>query len=49
MNAKILIVEDDDLINNMIKEALEQDGFSCMQAFPGPRDCFYLKQKRSIS
>ena len=35
MASKILIVEDDDMINNMIKEALEIEGFRCIQAFSG--------------
>ena len=46
MNAKILIVEDDDLINNMIKEALEQDGFSCMQAFSGTEGLLLFKTEK---
>lgn len=32
---KILIVEDDTNINNLLKEALEKAGFSCEQAFSG--------------
>lgn len=35
MASTILIVEDDDMINNMIKEALEIEGFRCIQAFSG--------------
>lgn len=32
---KILIVEDDTNINNLLKEALEKEGFACEQAFSG--------------
>lgn len=35
MPQTILIVEDDSNINNLLKEALEQAGFSCEQAFSG--------------
>lgn len=34
-NLKILIVEDDDNINNMIKEALLREGYEVQQAFNG--------------
>ncbi len=43
MKSTILIVEDDDLINNMIKEALEPAGYSCMQAFSGTEGLLYVK------
>lgn len=32
---KILIIEDDTTINNMISEYLQQNGYSCTQAFSG--------------
>ena len=35
MSHKILIVEDDTSINNMLKEALEKSGYTCEQAFSG--------------
>ena len=35
MSHKILIVEDDSNINNMLKEALEKADFACEQAFSG--------------
>ena len=31
----ILIVEDDVNINEMLKEALEKEGYRCVQAFSG--------------
>lgn len=33
--AAILIIEDDVHINNLLKEALEQEGYQCIQAFSG--------------
>lgn len=35
MSQNILIVEDDPPINNLLKEALEKEGFTCEQAFSG--------------
>ncbi|MCR5768428.1 MAG: response regulator transcription factor [Lachnospiraceae bacterium] len=43
MKSAILIVEDDDLINNMIKEALELAGYSCLQAFSGTEGLLHVK------
>lgn len=35
MQERILIVEDDTNINELLKEALEKEGYSCQQAFSG--------------
>ena len=43
MNSTILIVEDDDMINNMIKEAMENEGFKCLQAFSGTEGILVAK------
>ena len=43
MTSKILIVEDDDLINNMIREAMENSGYSCIQAFSGTEGVLLAK------
>lgn len=42
---KILIVEDDTNINNMIKEVLEKQGYECIQAFSGTEGLLYVKQE----
>ncbi len=44
MGAKILIVEDDNYINNMIKDALEDEGYSCMQAFSGTEGLLLMRE-----
>lgn len=43
MKDNILIIEDDDLINNMIKEALELSGYFCIQAFSGTEGILVAK------
>lgn len=40
---KILIVEDDTNINNLLKEALEKENYSCEQAFSGTEARILLK------
>lgn len=41
---KILIVDDDTAINNMLKETLEKNGYACMQAFSGTEAMLLLNQ-----
>lgn len=41
---KILIVEDDEDINNLIKSYLEEEGYLVFQAFSGTEAKFYLKE-----
>ena len=43
MKSTILIVEDDDSINNMMKEALELAGYTCIQAFSGTEGLLHVK------
>lgn len=43
MKSIILIIEDDDMINNMIKEAMENEGYSCIQAFSGTEGILLTK------
>ncbi|WP_054252840.1 response regulator transcription factor [Neofamilia massiliensis] len=42
---KILIVEDDEAINNLIKSYLEEEGYIVFQAFSGTEAKFYLKEE----
>lgn len=42
---KILIVEDDPHINNLLKEALEKEGYLCEQAFSGTEGDMLLNMK----
>lgn len=42
--AAILIIEDDVHINNLLKEALEQDGYQCIQAFSGSEGNLVLEK-----
>ena len=44
MGAKVLIVEDDNYINNMIKDALEMAGYECIQAFSGTEGLLLLNE-----
>ncbi|MDO5027830.1 MAG: response regulator transcription factor [Bacillota bacterium] len=42
---KILVVEDDEAINNLIKSYLEEEGYIIYQAFSGTEAKFYLKEE----
>ena len=42
---KILIVEDDNNINHMIKEMLTKKGYSCIQAFSGTEGLLYANNE----
>lgn len=42
---QILIVEDDENINNLLREALEREGYSCVQAFSGTEAKLLLEQE----
>ena len=46
MASTILIVEDDDLINNMIREAMEKAGYSCIQAYSGTEGILRVKTEK---
>lgn len=45
MSQNILIVEDDSHINNLLKEALEKEGFACEQAFSGTEARLLIEMK----
>ncbi len=45
---KILIVEDDTNINNMIREVLTKQGYDCIQAFSGTEGLLYVKQEELL-
>ena len=45
---KILIVEDDEAINNLIKSYLEEEGYQVVQAFSGTEAKFYLKEDMDL-
>lgn len=46
MNSKILIIEDDTDINNVITETLTKSGYQCTQAFSGTEALLYLAKDR---
>lgn len=43
---RILIIEDDTDINNLIATALKKEGFTCQQAFSGTEGLLYAKNSR---
>ena len=43
--SRILIIEDDTDINNMMAEALKKAGYECTQAFSGTEGLLYIGQK----
>lgn len=43
---KILIIEDDTYINNLITKALTKEGYSCQQAFSGTEGLLYAKTEQ---
>ena len=45
---KILIIEDDENINNMIKKLLESNGYKTFQAFSGSLDFLLMLLKVQI-
>lgn len=46
MSYKILVVEDDTDINNVISDALTKSGYSCTQAFSGTEALLYLEREK---
>ena len=46
MTPTILIVEDDNMINNLIKEALENSDYKCIQAFSGTEGLLLIKTEK---
>ena len=43
--SRILIIEDDTDINNMMAEALRKAGYECAQAFSGTEGLFYIERE----
>ena len=42
---RILIIDDDTNINNLLKEALEKAGYECSQAFSGTEALFCMERE----
>ena len=42
--SRILIIEDDTDINNMMAEALRKAGYECTQAFSGTEGLLYIER-----
>ena len=45
MASTVLIVEDDNLINDMIREAMKDAGYNCLQAFSGTEGVLLVKSE----
>ena len=45
---RILVVEDDEDINNLLKNFLEPEGYTVMQAFSGTEARFYLRKELDV-
>lgn len=45
---KILIIEDDADINDIIAEALTKSGYACMQAYSGTEVLLYLEKEIDV-
>ena len=43
--AKILLIEDDTAINNMMADALQKAGYTCAQAFSGTEGLLYIEKE----
>ncbi len=46
MASRILVVEDDNIINDMIHEAMERAGYECLQAFSGTEGILLVKTEK---
>lgn len=45
---RVLIVEDDSDINNLLKSIFERDGFEVVQAFSGTESMFYMSEELDL-
>ncbi len=46
MASRVLVVEDDNIINDMIHEAMERTGYECLQAFSGTEGIMLVKTEK---